>query len=122
MEKLSKVLLIFAGLINVFPVVGVLSSEVLERLYGIADLQGDLLILMRHRAVLLGILGLLIIASAFRRHLRPAAITAGLVSMLVFVVLAFAADGYGARLHSIVLADVIASIGLLAVIFLRRED
>ncbi len=115
MKILAAVILVFAGLINLVPVTGVLSAGQLERLYGL-PVQGDLAILMRHRAVLFGILGGFIVLSAFRPVLRPAACVTGLVSMLSFVALAFLANDYGPALHKVVVADLIASAGLLAVL------
>jgi hypothetical protein len=114
-------LLIAAGLINFFPVAGVLSADILASAYGIPPPEGDLLILLRHRALLLGILGALIIVSAFRRHLQPAAILAGLVSMLGFVAFAFASGEYGAELRKIVVMDAIALLTLAAAALLRPQ-
>ena len=121
MGRVISALLILVGLINVFPVVGLVSSDVLSGLYGIADLQGDLLILMRHRALLFGILGTLILVSALKRNLQPVAIATGLVSMLGFIVLTLSAGDYGAKLLKIVWVDVVASIALVAVLFLRAR-
>ena len=121
MERVVVVILLAVGLVNAIPVVGVTSAAVLERLYGLGGLDGDLLILMRHRALLFGVLGGLIAASAFRRHWRGAAVAAGLVSMVGFVVLALLAGEYGASLRSVVVIDVIASAALIvaAVIHFR---
>ena len=121
MERAIQVLLIIAGLINFVPVVGVLSAETLAGLYEIPAPEGDLLILMRHRAVLFGILGALIFASVVRRHLRPTAIVAGLASMLAFIVLALVADGYGPKFQQIILADVIGSVALIGVLVLSSR-
>ena len=114
-EKLTTAALILAGLVNVFPVIGIASADVLARLYGIPAPEGDLLILMRHRALLFGILGVLILTSIFRRHLQPTAIVAGLVSMLGFVVLALVSGDYGAKIHNVMRIDIVASIPLAAV-------
>jgi len=119
MERIISGLLIAVGLVNFLPVAGIASAEVLTSAYGIVAPEGDLLLLLRHRALLFGILGAIIIASAFRRHLQPAAIAAGLISMLGFIGLALAAGDYGARIHNVVLVDVVASAGLVAVALLR---
>lgn len=118
-ERTISGLLILVGLVNGLPVAGVLSADVLADAYGIAAPAGDLLVLMRHRALLLGILGTIIIVSAFRRHLQPTAIAAGLLSMLGFVALAVAQGEVGAMLHKVVVIDVVASIGLVGAAFLR---
>ena len=119
MKKLVSALLVVVGLVNFLPVIGVLSAENVARAYGIDVPEGDLAILMRHRALLLGIVGALILSSAFLRYLQPAAMIAGLVSMMGFVVLAFTAGDYGDQIHSIVIADVVATVLLLVAIALR---
>ena len=69
---------------------------------------------MRHRAVLFGIVGSIIIASALHVPLRPIGITVGLVSMLSFVAVALVVGGYNAELQRVVLVDVVASVVLVA--------
>lgn len=119
MQKVITILLLLVGVINFVPVIGVLSTERLSSLYGIATLDGDLLLLMRHRALLLGIVGGFIICAAFKRHLQPAAIILGLVSMLGFVVLLFLAGDYGDNLYRVALVDIGAAGALLVVVILR---
>lgn len=119
MQKVITILLVLVGLINFVPVIGMISAERLSSLYGIAKLDGDLLLLMRHRALLLGIVGAFIIFSAFKPHLQPTAIILGLVSMLGFVLLVLLAGEYGDKLHRIALVDIAASGVLLVVVILR---
>lgn len=119
MKYLIAGILIVVGLINISPVIGVLSADQLSRLYGISLDGPDLIILMRHRAVLFGLLGALIIAAAFRPALQSVACSAGLVSMLSFIVIAYSVGNYGAAIGNVILADVVASVGLIAVLVLR---
>ena len=120
MKTLIKALLIIAGLINVLPVVGVISADQLEGMYGIALNDNDLVILMRHRAVLFGLLGVFIIYSAFREALQTLACIAGLISMISFIALAYATGSYGAALDKIVIADIAGSAALIAVLILGK--
>lgn len=120
MERVICVLLVVVGIINFLPVAGVLSAETLARAYGIDAPEGDLLILMRHRALLFGIIGSLIIASAFYQHLQTAAMIAGFVSMVGFLLLALSAGGYGEKIQGVVVADVAATVLLVAAFVLRR--
>jgi len=69
-HTLSTILICFAGLINFLPVTGALSGKRIQALYGVAVEDSNSEILMRHRAVLFGIVGALIIASAFDGLLR----------------------------------------------------
>ena len=71
MSKAISSCLIIAGLINFFPVLGVFSTTVLSNAYGIPEPQGNLAILLQHRALLFGILGAIIIASVFKNTYKP---------------------------------------------------
>lgn len=119
MEKLIAGTLILVGLINFYPAVGVFSAETLSGLYGIDVQSSELLILLRHRAVLFGLLGAFIIYSAFKPTLQGWAILSGLASMLSFIALALLVGNYGAGIRKVVIADTVASAGLAAILCLR---
>jgi hypothetical protein len=108
-ELLVRAALVIAGAINFYPIVGVLGGTQFERLYGLAITDPDLALLLRHRAVLFGLLGVLLIGAAFRPALRTIAFVAGFVSMLSFIVLALPLAEIGAPLHRVFWADAIAS-------------
>ena len=118
-NKFVGAALLLAGLINFVPIVGVISVDQLERLYEIALSNEDLSILMRHRAVLFGLLGAFVIYSAFRESLQVLACVAGLVSMVSFIILAYASGEFGQALNKVIIADVIGSIALILVLFIR---
>lgn len=122
MERLISALLIVVGLVNFIPIVGIVSAQALSRAYGIELPEGDLLILLRHRALLFGVIGALIISSAFLRHLQVAAMIAGFVSMVGFLILAFSAGDYGERIHGVVVADAVATVLLLTALGLRMRS
>lgn len=104
---------------NFYPVIGVLSAESLNNLYAVTGLDNDLLILMKHRAILLGIIGSFIVISAFRPCLQSVAIIAGFISMLSFIGLALGTGDYGEQINKVVLADVAGVIALVVVVILR---
>jgi hypothetical protein len=113
MRTLSSALVLLAALVNLAPVIGVVSGDRLQSLYGIAFQDPSLLILMRHRAVLFGIVGGLLLASAVRVSLRPLARIAGFVSMLSFVFIAWLVGDYNAELERVVVIDLVALLALL---------
>ena len=119
MKKAQIAILLVVGLMNLYPVVGVISSEQIMHLYGVQLETNGLLILMRHRAVLFGLLGAFIIFSAFKSSFQLLACVAGLVSMVSFIILAYLSGDYGEALQKIIVADVIGSIGLIAVLGIR---
>ena len=119
MRYAISAILLLVGLVNFFPVIGVLSAERLHQLYGLQLESADLILLMRHRAVLFGLLGGFVLISAFRPALQPLACGAGLTSMIAFVLLAYSVGDYGPALSKVVNIDIAASIGLLVVLILR---
>ena len=64
MAVLSTLLICIVSLINLAPTVGAVSSKRLQALYGIAFEDPNLVVLMRHRAILCGIVGALLGVSA----------------------------------------------------------
>ncbi|MES2818886.1 MAG: phosphopantetheine adenylyltransferase [Pseudomonadota bacterium] len=112
-NKLLCALLILAGIIHLLPVSGVLGAERLATLYGLSFAEPNLLLLMRSRAVLFGLLGALLVYAAFRPALQPVALVGGLVSVLSFLLLAWGTPAYNAALGRVVIADWVALACLL---------
>ena len=114
MPRFVSSLLIFVAVIHLLPVAGVLGSDRLSALYGLSFEDPSLAVLMRHRAVLFGLLGLFLLAAAFRPALQAMAFAAGFVSVASFLCLAAAEGGYNTAIGRVVTADVIALVCLVA--------
>lgn len=99
--------------IHLLPLAGVLGGPRLAALYGVQLDDPNLAILMRHRAVLFGLLGVFLALAAFRQPLRLAALLAGGVSVLTFLYLAWATGGYNAQIARVVTADLVAGVCLV---------
>lgn len=97
--------LIAVGLIHLLPALGAVGAPQLARLYGVAVAGPDLLILLRHRAVLFGVLGVFFIVAAFARPLQLAALLIGLASVASFIAIARAVGGANAELQRVVKVD-----------------
>ncbi len=82
MQKLITGLLIVVGIIHLLPVTGALGSERLSALYGLSFQESNISILMRHRALLFGLLGSFLIYAAFKPTFQPIAFIAGFISAL----------------------------------------
>ncbi|NRF68221.1 phosphopantetheine adenylyltransferase [Aquincola sp. S2] len=106
--------LILAALVHLLPLAGVLGSAQLNTLYGIPIAEPNLELLMRHRAVLFGLLGGLLLLAAFRPTLQPAAFIAGLVSVGSFLLLALLVGEINPLLRRVVIVDAVALVLLLA--------
>lgn len=113
-DTLRTVLLIVPAVIHLLPVSGVLGQVRLTALYGLPFDDPNVLILMQHRAVLFGLLGLFLLIAAFRPELQAAAIVTGLISAVSFIAFALTSGGYNAAIHRIVIADVVAIACLVA--------
>ncbi len=112
MRRISSALVLLAGVVNLLPVSGAISAARLEALYGVAFQEPNLLVLMRHRALLFGVVGALLIASVFQPALRTAGLAAGLVSMLSFIAIAWLGGDVNAELRRVVVVDLVGSAAL----------
>lgn len=113
MKFLLCATMILAGVVHLMPVSGVLGADALAALYGMPFEDRNLQILMRHRAILFGIVGGLLLYGAYDSRLRSAAILVGLFSAVSFLVIAFFVGGYNPMLERIVRADIVAVLCLL---------
>jgi hypothetical protein len=116
MRHLVSTMLVVVAVIHLLPLSGVFGGERLNVLYGLSLDEPNLSILMRHRAVLFGILGLFFLVAAFQPALQVPAFIAGLVSVVSFLWLAWAVGGYNAQVARVVMADVVALVCLLIAI------
>lgn len=103
--KLISLLLVVAGIIKLIPLRGVLGPEHLSALYGIPVGEPNLELLMRHRAVLLGLVGALLVYAAFKPSYQPIAIVAGVLSASSFLWLARSVGVSSAAIGKVVIAD-----------------
>ena len=117
-------MLVVVGIIHLLPLSGVLGPERLAALYGLDFAEPNLAILMRHRAVLFGILGTFFVAAAFRPAWQPLAFVAGYISVVSFLWLAWSVGGHNALVGRVVLADWVALAALVVgtVAWVRRRE
>lgn len=115
LDLLVAIVLFVVGLVNLLPLAGVLSSRALAEAYGIDEPSGDLALLLRHRAVLFGIVGGILLTSVFVPPLQLTAIVVGYISMASFVLLAVMEKSIGQKLVRVKNID-IAAIVLLSVV------
>ncbi|ROH91728.1 phosphopantetheine adenylyltransferase [Stagnimonas aquatica] len=112
--------LLLAGLLNALPVLGLLGQTQLKALYGLEVTEPSLRILLRHRALLFGLLGGAMMAAAFLPEWRLPAASAGLLSMLGYALIAGLEGGGNAALVRVVWADLAASLLLAAALVWSR--
>ena len=112
MKKTITGLLVIVGIIHLLPVSGVLGPERLSILYGISINVTNIEILMRHRAVLFGLLGAFLIYAAFKPALQSLALIAGIISVISFIAIAWSAGDYNDSVRKVVWADIVAIVAL----------
>ena len=122
MRYILSVMLSVVGIIHLLPLTGVLSVSRLQALYGVTITDPNLEILMRHRAVLFGILGAFLIYAALRPGLQLAALIAGAVSVVSFLVIAGMIGGYNTGITRVVTADIVAVVCLMIGAFAYWKD
>lgn len=113
MNLLVSALLLIVAVIHLLPLVGVLGADRLARLYGLGLKDPNLILLMRHRAVLFGLLGTFFVYAAFSPNVQMLAFVAGLVSVVSFLGLAWPISRYNQQVRQVFMADVIALAALI---------
>ena len=117
-NRVVATLLFAVGLLYVLPGALAFDPGASLRLYGIALAGEELIVLMRHRAVLLALVGGLLLVAAFRPSLRGTAIAVALVSKLSFVLLFLLAPVLHPALTRVAAADAVSIVLLLAALAL----
>jgi hypothetical protein len=123
-EWAIRIALCIVSLIHLLPLMGFTGRIALEKAYGIPIDSPDLQLLLQHRAVLFGLLGVACLIAAFNAPWRPAVWCAALISTCSFLLLAWMIPSYNAAIARVMWVDAIAVAILLLVgaIQLWRSD
>lgn len=116
MRTLISAMLVIVAVIHLMPLLGALGADRLATLYGLDFSEPNLAILMRHRAVLFGLIGGFFLLAAFRPALQPMAFVAAFASILSFFYFVWAAGGHNAFVHRIMLGDIVAFVALIVAV------
>ena len=106
--------LLAGGVIHLLPVAGVLGTERLFTLYGVPVTEPNLAILLRHRAVMFGLIGGVMILSIVKPAMQPLAFALGLLSVTSFLYIASSVGQYNLQVSRVVVVDILALVCLLA--------
>jgi hypothetical protein len=90
------------------PVIGVLGANQLSRLYGLPVNDANLELVLRHRALLFGLLAAFLGYAAFKPELHRLALIAGVASVSSFLVLAALVGPYNQAIATVVRVDWVA--------------
>lgn len=116
MRHLISAMLVIVAIIHLLPLIGVLGSDKLATLYGLDFSEPNLAILMRHRAVLFGLVGGFFLYAAFKPSLQPLAFVGAFISLASFLVLVASADSHNPLVQRVVLVDIVAIVALVVAV------
>ena len=97
--------LLVVGIVHLLPLSGVVGSTQLENLYAVRVPDTGTELLLRHRAVLFGLLGVFFVYGAFRPELQSAALLIALVSVSTFILLAWTSGPHSGAIMRVVWID-----------------
>jgi hypothetical protein len=122
MRIIVPAVLLLVAAIHALPLLGVLGAARLSQLYGIPVQDANLELLLRHRAVLFGLLAAFLAYAALRPDLHRLGLIAGLISVASFLVLAPPAAALNAAITTVVRVDGLALVLLVlgAAVHLKR--
>jgi hypothetical protein len=125
MRFVVPVVLLLVAAIHALPTIGVMGASKLSRLYGFPVTDGSFELVLRHRAVLFGLLAAFLVYAAFKPELHRLGLVAGFVAVGSFLVLAALVSSYSDALATVVRIDwaalALLSIGLGAHVFGARR-
>ena len=124
MELIYRITLFIAGIINILPALLAFLPEKISKSYGIELPNGNYELLLRHRAILFGIIGGLMIYSAILKKYYEIATTVGLISMGSFIILFILIDkDFNSELKKVMMVDIVATVILCIglVLFLLKS-
>ena len=113
MKYVVSAMLMVVAVIHLLPLSGALGGERLTVLYGLPFDDLNLAILMRHRAVSIGLLGGFLAYAAFKPAVQPIAFAAAFISVLSFLWLGFTTGNYNAQVARVLTADIISLVCLV---------
>lgn len=113
MELFFRISLLIAGVINFLPSLITLMPERIAEAYGVEVSDVNMELLLRHRALMFGVLGGVMIYAAITKKNYTLATVMGLISMVGFVLLYFYIGGINAELYNVLMIDIVAIVLLL---------
>lgn len=112
MDYFIQLTLLAGAVVHMLPMAGLLGARRLQTLYGVRISDPNLLVLMRHRALLFGLLGGFLLYAAIEPMLRGVGLLAGLISLVGYLGLYRVTAGANTQLRRVAIID-----GVVLVLF-----
>ena len=119
MNKIYLSLLFLVGVINFLPIVGILSLDKINQAYGLSIDDNNLAILLRHRALLFGLIGGFVIYSVFKPQYQIASIVLATISMLGYLYFFWSIGDSNPALLKVAQADIFGIVLLTFAIIIK---
>lgn len=111
MELIFRITLFISGVINLLPSVLAFLPDKISKSYGIEIPNENYELLLRHRAILFGIIGGLMIYSAVAKKHYEVSTVIGLISMVSFIVLFFLiGKDINSELKKVMTVDIVGTV------------
>lgn len=111
METIFRITLFLTGIINLIPSLLAFFPDNISKSYGVELPNGNYELLLRHRAILFGIIGGLMIYAAIVKKYYKIATTVGLISMGSFILLFVLIDkDINLELKNVMIFDIVATV------------
>jgi hypothetical protein len=118
-ERIVQIIVVIVGIINVLPIMVFFDASKTLKLYGF-PLEGEsLTALMRHRGVLLSLVGIALLVAAFKSEYIVLAIGLALISKITFIFLTFSSASITSEIQKVAFIDIGAIVLLLVALGLR---
>ena len=118
-DVLADVLLTTAGLVHVLPGVVAWSVSRAETAYGVRVEGADLALVLRHRGVLLVLVGIGLVVAPWWPAVEPAAVGAAVISVTSFLLLAARSPGLSPGLRGVAVIDAALLVAIVVAVVLR---
>ncbi len=119
MNKLYLVLLFLVGVINFLPIIGMLSIDKINQVYGLNISDNNLAVLLRHRALLFGLIGGFLFYSIFKPEYQVAAIILAAISMIGYLYFFWSIGNSNAELLKVAQIDIVGLVLLILAILTK---
>lgn len=117
-ERFVQFTLLVAAVVHLTPVSGLAGSETLQRLYGIVTPDANALLLLRHRALLFGLVAIPLLIAIPQPAWRLPAMTGALLSIASFLLLSALETPSSPELRRVVQIDLVVLVVLVPALVL----